>query len=153
MYVFRFTSKLTLIMPGISIIQTHLSEQLRLLDELCSSDLSMSYRYVGIHSKKDNRHCETRDDMRILDLIAVCLTTGKPGDVVAAAFDKREHVSLVLAKNGDVLPADYAAAQTFFSDWVAARGWSDLLPFLARHGKENLDKRIRNLHESITHFF
>ncbi|CAL1715129.1 unnamed protein product [Somion occarium] len=139
-------------MSGISVIQTHLSEKLRLLDELGYSDLGMSYKYVGVHSNKDSRHSETHEDMRILDVIAVCLTTGKPGDVVAAAFDKREHLSLVLAKNGDVLPADYAAAQTFFSDLAAATGWTDLLPFLARHGKENLDKRIRNLHESITHF-
>ena len=88
--------------------------------------------------------------MRVLDMIAVCLTTGNPDDVVAAAFDKHEGITLVLAKNGDVLPADYAATTTFLSALTRARGWIDLLPFLVRHGKENMDKRIRNLHQSIT---
>jgi hypothetical protein len=91
--------------------------------------------------------------MRVLDVIAVCLTTGNPGDVVAAAFDKREHITLVLAKNGDVLPADYTATTTFLSALTTAKGWIDLLPFLVRHSKENMDKRIRNLHQSITDLY
>jgi hypothetical protein len=31
-------------------------------------------------------------------------TTGKPGDVFTAAFDRHEHLQLVLAKNGSLTP-------------------------------------------------
>jgi hypothetical protein len=86
----------------------------------------------------------------VLELIATCLTTGKPGDVVAAAFDKRGNIKLVLAKNGDVGSTDYMAARTFISDLMVASDWIDLLPFLANHSKTNVDKRISSLHRSIT---
>jgi OTT_1508-like deaminase len=140
----------SLIMAQISVSQKHLSEALRLLHEFRYSDLNMPYQSAGAQSNKDIREPNTHADMRVLDMIAVCLTTGKPGDVVAAAFDKHEGITLVLAKNGDVLPADYTATTTFLSALTRARGWIDLLPFLVRHSKENLDKRIRNLHQSIT---
>ncbi|KAF8804720.1 hypothetical protein BYT27DRAFT_7194329, partial [Phlegmacium glaucopus] len=136
-------------MAQTSISQEHLSEALRLLHEFRYSDLDMPYQSAGAQSNKDIREPSTHTDMRVLDMIAVCLTTGKPGDVVAAAFDKHEGITLVLAKNGDVLPADYAATATFLSALAKASGWIDLLPFLVRHSKENLDKRIRNLHQSI----
>jgi hypothetical protein len=58
--------------------------------------------------------------MRVLELIATCLTTGNPDDVVAAAFDKRRNIRLVLAKNGDVGSTDYRATCTFISDLMAA---------------------------------
>jgi len=139
-----------LIMAQISVSQSHLSEALRLLYEFGYSDLNMPYQSAGAQSNKDIREPDTHADMRVLDMIAVCMTTGNPGDVVAAAFDKREGITLVLAKNGDVLPADYAATTTLLSALTRARGWIDLLPFLVRHGKKNMDKRIRNLHQSIT---
>ncbi|KAF8809957.1 hypothetical protein BYT27DRAFT_7093155, partial [Phlegmacium glaucopus] len=117
-------------------------EALRLLHEFRYSNLKMPYQSAGGPN--------THTDMRVLDTTAVCLTTGNPDDVVAAAFDKHKGITLVLAENGDVLPADYAATTTFLSALTRARGWIDLLPFLVRHGKENLNKRIRNLHQSIT---
>jgi hypothetical protein len=92
------------IMSEISVAQTLLSEELQLLDEFHYSDLDMAYRSAGVRNNKDIRDPDTQ---RVLDLIAVCLTTGKPGDVVAAAFDKREHIRLVLAKNGDFHSEDY----------------------------------------------
>ncbi|KAF8816106.1 hypothetical protein BYT27DRAFT_7185345 [Phlegmacium glaucopus] len=137
-------------MAQTSVSQKHLSEALRLLHEFRDSGHDMPYQSAGAQRNKDIRGPKTHTDMRVLDMIAVCLTTGKPGDVVAAAFDKHEGITLVLAKNGDVLPADYAATATFLSALARASGWIDLLPFLARHSKENLDKRIRNLHQSIT---
>ncbi|KIM72906.1 hypothetical protein PILCRDRAFT_15712 [Piloderma croceum F 1598] len=140
-------------MSQIHVSQTHLSEELRLLHEFGYSDLDMPYQSVGVHSNKDIREPDTHADMRILDVIAVCLTTGHPGDVVAAAFDKRERITLILAKNGDVLPADYTVTTTFLYALTTARGWIDLLPFLVRHGKENMDKRIRNLHQSISDLY
>ena len=76
-------------MSEISVSQSHLSEELQLLTEFGYSDLDMPYQSVGVRSNKDIREPETHSDMRVLDLIATCLTTGNPGDVVAAAFDKR----------------------------------------------------------------
>ena len=113
----------------------------------------MPNQSAGVHSNKDIQEPDTHADMRMLDVIAVCLTTGHSGDAVAAAFDKRERITLILAKNGDVLPADYTVTTTFLSALTTARGWIDLLPFLVRHGKENMDKRIRNLHQSISDLY
>ena len=58
--------------------------------------------------------------MRVLEVIATCLTTGKPGDVVAAAFDKHGNIRLVLAENRDVGSTDYMATCTFISDLMIA---------------------------------
>src|ERR1700736_2415239 len=140
-------------MSQISVSQTRLSEELRLLHKFCYSDLDLPYQSAGAHSNKDIRDPGTHADLRMLDVIAVCLTTGNPGDVVAAAFDKRERITLILAKNGDVLPADSTATTTFLSALTTARGWIDLLPFLVRYTKKNMDKRIRNLHQSITDLY
>ena len=78
-------------------------------------------------------------------VIATCLTTGKPGAVVTAAFDKRRNIRLVLAKNGDVGCTDYMATRTFISDLMIASDWIDILPFLVNHSKTNIDKWIMRL--------
>jgi hypothetical protein len=94
-------------------------------------------------------------DLCMLDMISVCLTTGKLGDVVAAALDKRERIILVLGKNGDVLPADYTSTITFLSALMTTRGWIDLPPAslaMARHSRENMKKRIRHIHQFMTEF-
>jgi len=137
-------------MSEISVSQSHLSEELQLLTEFGYSDLDMPYQSVGVRSNKDIREPETHSDMRVLEVIATCLTTGKPGDVVAAAFDKRRNIRLLLAKNGDVGSTDYTATRTFISDLMIASDWIDLLPFLVNHSKTNIDKRICGLHRSIT---
>jgi hypothetical protein len=137
-------------MSEISVSQSHLSEELQLLTEFGYSDLDMPYQSVGVRSNKDIREPETHSDMRVLELIATCLTAGKPGDVVAAAFDKRGNIKLVLAKNGNVGSTDYMATRTFISDLMVASDWIDLLPFLVNHSKTNVDKWISSLHRSIT---
>ena len=81
----------------------------------------------------------------MLEAIATCLTTGKPGDGVAAAFDKRGNIRLVLAKNGDVGSTDYMATHTFISDLMIASDWIDLLPFLVNHSKTNLHRSITDI--------
>ena len=81
-------------------IQNNLSEQLQLLRELNYSDPDMSCQDPGTHSNKLSRNVDTNCDIRFLDAIAAALTTGNPGDVFAAAFDKRKRMELVLAKNG-----------------------------------------------------
>ncbi|KAF8313505.1 uncharacterized protein EI90DRAFT_552276 [Cantharellus anzutake] len=92
--------------------QINLSEQLQLLHELNYSDLHMPY---GTHSNKATREYGTNREVRFLDAIAAALTTGNPGDVFAAAFDKRGHVEVVLAKNGPLTPEDIAAANELMS--------------------------------------
>ena len=88
-------------LPGAS----HLSEKLQLCTSLVTRILTCPISLLEFTTTRTPEN-QTHADMCMLDLITVCLTTGRLGDVVTAAFDKREHVSLVLAKNGDVLPAD-----------------------------------------------
>ena len=64
------------------------------------SDLDMPYQGAGTLSNRHSHDSDTDRDVRILNTIAVALTTGNRGDVFAAAFDKRDKMQLVLAKNG-----------------------------------------------------
>ncbi|RDB16082.1 hypothetical protein Hypma_007332 [Hypsizygus marmoreus] len=137
-------------MDEISGSQSHLTEKLRLLQELGYSDIYMHEDSPAVFRYRSVDDWDTDSDLCVLDVIAACLTTGKPGDVVAAAFDKREQISLVLAKSGNIDSADYAATRAFLSALREAESWINLLPFLATHSKQNVDKRVRNLHESIT---
>ncbi|KAG6852060.1 hypothetical protein C0991_003485, partial [Blastosporella zonata] len=133
-------------MSTVTLTQSQLSEKLLLLRELGYSDLDMAtYQWTGLHNNKD-----IRQDMRILDIITVCLTSGKPGDVIAAAFEKSGQVHLVLAKNGKVVEEDYTRAHQFFSTLFSSNHWTNVLPFLIEHSKANLDKRIQNLHQTIS---
>ena len=138
-------------MDGIDQRQRRLSERLLLLHELRYSDLDMPYQGVGTHSNKPSRDADTHRDLRLLDAIAISLTTGKPGDVFAAAFDKRERMQLVLAKNGPPTPDDIAAANKLISligDPTVTHS-THIFPFLIDRCGENIDKRVRNLHKSI----
>ncbi|RDB28239.1 hypothetical protein Hypma_001498 [Hypsizygus marmoreus] len=135
------------IMSEISATQTCLSEQLQLLYEFGCSDLNMPFLSVVPRFREGT---DWDADMHILEIIAVCLTTGQPGDAVAAAFDKRNYIALILAKNGEVTHADYKATTALWSVLTKAQSWIDLLPFLVYRSKANLDKRIRNLHQSFT---
>ncbi|RDB30441.1 hypothetical protein Hypma_007312 [Hypsizygus marmoreus] len=136
-------------MAGISITQSRLSEELWLLRELGYSGPDISINIAATRNK-GMRYSEAYTNLRILDVIAVCLATGKPEDFVAAAFDKREQISLVLAKSGNVDAADNIRVVAFFSALKEAKCWVDMLPFLAKNTKENVDMRISKLHESIT---
>ena len=131
--------------------QSNLSEQLQLLRELGYSDLNIPYQAAGIHGNKGSRYLDTNRDVRFLDTIAVALTTGNPGDVFAAAFDKREHMQLVLAKNGAPASEDIAAANELISliGSPTVADAMDLFPFLIRRCGANIDERIHNLHTFI----
>ena len=112
--------------------QNNLSEQLQLLHELNYSDLDAPYQDSGTHSNKKSCDAETNHEVRLLNTVAVALTTGNPGDPFAASFDKRKRVELVLAKNGPPTPEDIAAANELVSligspTTVDSR---DLFPFL-----------------------
>ncbi|RDB30548.1 hypothetical protein Hypma_007325 [Hypsizygus marmoreus] len=141
---------LTSFMAGISKSQTHLTEKLHLLQQLGYSDIFRDEDSPAVFRYRSVVDANTQSDLHLLDLIAACLATGKPGDVVIAAFDKRKQISLVLAKSGSIDSADYAATHAFLSALREAKSWVDLLPFLATHSKRNIDKRVSNLHKSIT---
>ena len=132
--------------------QSILSERLQLLRELGYSDLDMPYQASGVHSNKRSQGLlDTNCDIRFLDTIAVALTTGKPGDVFAAALDKREHIQLVLAKNGPPTHEDITAANELTSliGTPSVTDAMDLFPFLLRRCGANINKRIHSLHMSI----
>lgn len=50
------------------------------------------------------------------DTTVIALTIGKPGEAIAAAFDSRGGLMLVLAKNDDVTYEDYQAVRDLFEE-------------------------------------
>ncbi|KAG5641449.1 hypothetical protein DXG03_005210 [Asterophora parasitica] len=94
----------------------------------------------------------TKLDLRMLNLIAACLTTGR-SEGVAAAFDKSNGISLILSKVEPILPTDLSATTEFLTTLTTTEHWYHLLPFLVRHTKDNMDNRVRRLHESIVEVF
>ncbi|KIJ41325.1 hypothetical protein M422DRAFT_780449 [Sphaerobolus stellatus SS14] len=132
--------------------QTELSEQLLLLYELGYSDPYM-HHFSGTFNFKSHPDLLDDSDLPLLDIIAVCLTSGRPGDVVAVAFDKCEGICLVLAKHGPVLPEDETATNAFFSQVKAASSWMDLLPFLFSHSKANIEKQLLRLSQITIDLF
>jgi len=128
----------------------NLPQQLQLLHEL-HSDSDMPHQGHSGSGYSNRRSHDTNRDARLLETIAVALTTGNPGEVFAAAFDKREQMQLVLAKNGPPTPDDIAAAREFISliGSPAVLDAVDTFPFLIRRCGANINKRIHSLHMSI----
>lgn len=83
--------------------QEQLSEKLQLLAHFLYSDIGVPYSGAGDQTSKHLCSLATNHEIRLLDTIAIALTTGEPGDVYTAAFDKQNHFALVLAKNGLVV--------------------------------------------------
>jgi hypothetical protein len=138
--------------PTASSNQATLCEQLQLLHELSYSDLGMPYQFV--HSTRNIRDKHANSEIRILDTIAISLTTGEPGDVVAAVLDKSGRMCLVLAKNGVPTLEDESAVQRFIAAIMdpEVKDAIDLFPTLVSRCHANMNKRIAKLHESISEF-
>jgi hypothetical protein len=134
--------------------QAILSARLQLLHEFCYCNLDMPYQSSGTQSNKDTRSKNAHSEIRILDTIAVLLTTGHRGDVTAIALDRRGRLQLVLAKNGPPTPADDRAVQDLISVLVdpATIDPEHVFPFLMTHCLENMRKRCTNLWESVSKF-
>ena len=128
-----------------SLPQTN-SEQLQLLHEL--------HPAVGLHTDKNTRPVDTNTDLRILDAIAIALTTGEPGEVVAAAFDRSEQLSLVLAMNRPPTREDEDATARLIATITdpATLTASDVFPFLLSRCLANINKRIGDLHQALSDF-
>jgi len=126
--------------------QRNLSEQLQLLHKLQYFNMPHQFQ---CHNNR--RSCDTNRELRLLDAITVALSTGNPGEVFAAAFDKHEQMELVLTKNGHPTPDDIAAAEELISliGSPTVSDAMDLFPFLIHWGGANLNKQIHNLHTSI----
>ncbi|EKM76547.1 hypothetical protein AGABI1DRAFT_131103 [Agaricus bisporus var. burnettii JB137-S8] len=120
--------------------QALLSERLLLLNKL---DLNYS------DHRASNGKIER--EMKLLDTIALLLSTGLPGDHFAAAFDKRQHLEIILAKNGSPTSEDIADARELFLSLRNPRisKVGDLYPFVARRCRASVVKRIRKLRASI----
>ncbi|KAH7885629.1 hypothetical protein F5I97DRAFT_1929026 [Phlebopus sp. FC_14] len=120
-----------------------LAEQLQLLNQLRYSDEPM--RCEGKKYYHDNGDANAA--LRVLDTIALVLTTGKPGEVFAAAFDRSQSVTLVLAKNDPVIQEDVQAVHELITTITASTTESayDVLPFLFSRCRENIERRIRKL--------
>jgi hypothetical protein len=141
--------------------QQLLSEQLQLFHELTSaSDLEVRDAYeprattYGQPTIQDivTRFPEARAELRLLDTIAASLTTGEEDDVVAVALEKHQSLCLVLAKNGSPTPEDKRAAVDFISTITNPKleTSTDVFPFLMSRCRKSIDKRINQLHESIS---
>src|SRR5258707_1926021 len=66
-------------------------------------------------SNKMSLKVGTNREVRFLDAIVAALTTGNPGDVLVAAFDKPKHTELILVKNGPPPSEDIVAANELIS--------------------------------------
>ncbi|KAI6146328.1 hypothetical protein BKA82DRAFT_994208 [Pisolithus tinctorius] len=115
----------------------------------------MRYQDAGHFRNKRRRNWhDTKSTIRILDTIAVALTTGRPGDVFAAAFDTRGGVTLVLAKNDSPTAEDDQAVRDLFR-WITApetTGAYDVLPFLFTRCGENIAKRMVKMDDAVRDF-
>jgi len=100
-----------------------------------------------------SRHLHEHSEFRILDTICAVLTTGKPGDVYAAAFDKEAHLKLVLAKEGIVSPEDRAAVQQLIDIVSSPTLSKTYFDFLLTRCRANIAKQVKNVHDTMTQFF
>ena len=118
-------------------------EKLQLLAHFLYSDVDSGAGY------QTNKHLATNHDIRLLNTVAIALTTGEPGDVYAAAFDKKNHFALVLAKNGPVVSKDIVAADNLLTLLRSATSSKEFCPFLFGRCKLNIEKRINNVRNTM----
>ncbi|KAI6146369.1 hypothetical protein BKA82DRAFT_20060 [Pisolithus tinctorius] len=125
-----------------------LSGCLQLLNLMGYSDSSIEC------SNKATRAPDTNTTIRVLDTVALALTTRKPGEVFAVALDTRGGLTLVLGKNDDVTADDDRAARDFFkliSDSEATQT-CDVLSFLFSRCAANIAERIMKLNQAVNEF-
>ncbi|KAG5337809.1 hypothetical protein C0989_008817 [Termitomyces sp. Mn162] len=127
--------------------QQDLSQTLNLLESINYQDPEAK------RSNTDERTDTSKLIIRILDTIALCITTGKPGDVVASAFKHTDQgeTMIYLARNGEPSPKDISSAPGFLSTLLASKNQSmrDILPWIAYHGPEMVQKRVNKLQELV----
>ncbi|KAG6873011.1 hypothetical protein C0995_003972 [Termitomyces sp. Mi166 len=126
--------------------QDELTENLWFLSKLSRSN-PPDY---DIHSTDEpTEHSST---LRVLDAVAIYLTTGQ-SDGVIACFYQIEASTLIFAKSGCVNAEDRSAVTSFLKEIHAAEKWIDLLPFLAQRSAHQVNKKIRKLRTSFLECF
>ena len=110
-----------------------------------STSFSDKDEYGSMHLHEDS-------EIRILDTICTVLTTGKPKDLYAAAFDKETHLKLVLAKNGIVSPEDRAAVQQLVDLILSPTLPDTYLDFLLTRCNLNIAKQAKDVHDTMAQF-
>ncbi|KAI5980643.1 hypothetical protein EDC04DRAFT_2917647 [Pisolithus marmoratus] len=134
--------------------QKHLSTCLKLLEHMEYFDLGLGDLYSG----RSDRNIRDRDSdvaIRVLDTIAVALTTGVPGEVVAAAFDNYQgRMRIILAKNAPATQKDLDASEALVNPITAPATETALhvLPTLLSHCRLNIEKRIKKMLLSLSLF-
>ncbi|KIN93662.1 hypothetical protein M404DRAFT_487145 [Pisolithus tinctorius Marx 270] len=127
--------------------QTRLSEYLRVLQHL-------GYSHPSTRSNSAHRDRKTDEEIRILDTLAVALTSGTRGEVIATSFNKREPVTLLLAKNTPCDATDREAVQELVKRITSpqTQNFENVLPFLFVHCKVNMMNRISKLLKALKEF-
>ncbi|KAH7885619.1 hypothetical protein F5I97DRAFT_1420620 [Phlebopus sp. FC_14] len=125
--------------------QVVLTEGLQLLRQFGVSDLLRSCKGVLVNDDLDHV---------ILDAIALTLMTGKPGEAFAAAFDKRQGIMLVLAKNGPVTEEDSHTVRDLIKTITATTTQSvvDVYPFLLSRGRKSIKKQTGEILKAADEF-
>ncbi|EKM76543.1 hypothetical protein AGABI1DRAFT_131099 [Agaricus bisporus var. burnettii JB137-S8] len=119
-------------------------------DQALHSEQLLLLRTFGFPAPGASRDRVNRDT-KLLDAIALLLSTGLPGDHYAVAFDKRQGLEVVLAKDGTPTSEDIVDAKELFSSLSDPnfRVAKDLYPFVARRCRVNVVKRVTKLQASI----
>ena len=131
--------------------QLSLSVFLQLLHELGYSDLDMPYKGSGIITTRDARTESVNAEIHFLDTLTVALTTGRAGDVTAAAFDNH---TLILSKNADPTQEEDETVHQLLALLAkpGTTGVNQLFPFLLHHCIGNMQKRLTSLEKSLNEF-
>jgi len=128
--------------------QKKLSEELLLLHEVqydSDSSLDTPYQGAGIYRNRQPRY--TKDEVRLLDTIAVALTTGTLEMFLRLRSTNATKCGSFWQKMG--LPHLIMLLLIFLIGNLAVSNATHLFPFLIRRYGAYIDKWIRNLHTSI----
>ncbi|KZT03875.1 uncharacterized protein LAESUDRAFT_761474 [Laetiporus sulphureus 93-53] len=95
-----------------------------------------------------SHHCEI--DLHILDVIALWLTTGQPGDDITIAFDKNVTVTLVLVKNCCPTHKDNDTLRELVDAVAGASSVMDIILVVIAHCHVKMQRCINKLHKQIS---
>lgn len=127
--------------------QKILSAQLQIIKMLDGPKFRCEYCKKQIQCLLSQR-CEC--DLHILDMIALWLTTGQPGDDIAVAFDKNAAITLVLAKNRCPTREDNDTVRELIDAVAGASSIADIIPAVIARCHVKMQRRINKLHKQIS---
>ncbi|KAJ7592642.1 hypothetical protein C8J56DRAFT_1045112 [Mycena floridula] len=127
--------------------QQMLCDRLQILKRCEYADLELTCRYRKLVP-------DPRDKVSIhlLNTLAVCLTTGQPGDDIAVALDKRHSPpTLILAKNELPREVDHGALRDLATILTSpeTNSYREVFPFILSHCWQNLQRRVDKLFQAL----